>query len=740
MPAAALSRLTGRWATRVRDGLLVVVVTALVTVLFFRVGSADWGLPIDYRGDSASEAALARVIIETGWTTHTDRLGAPTGQTLHDFPLGGDDAHNLVIKVMSWFIHEPVSLVNAYFLLGFVLVALVAFAVLRWLRVSRALALAGALLFAFAPYHLIRGTAHVTLGAYFSVPLACWLALRVAHGDVTAVEVGPGRRPRLAQGALGVAVVALLIGASNAYYALMLMPLLAVAAAIGALRSDRGRRLAVVVGAAVIAALVLGSLLINNLPALRYQSAHGKNPEVDVRYPWEVDDYALRPVELLSPVPGHHVPALRTLAQRLTTSRSVSEPSQFLGAVAAFGMLLAIGFALALGARRRDNGPWARRPDLPVAGVLIIAAVLIGTAGGLAWFAGVVGFVKVRAWNRISIVIAFLALACVVVLADKWLARRSRRAFVAPALAVALVVVGLFDQTGGLRPNPDINKAEFERDARFIAGIEQTLPAGSMVFELPWQPFPEEPARGSMAQYDQLKPFLHSKTLRWSFGGMRGRESDWQEAAVARPTATMLDAIDAVGFRGLYIDRAGYVGDDATNLVSEVSAALDGETPLTSEDGRLLFFDLRSHHDRLVRSRGDAAVRELATATLDHPTAWWESGFWYEERTYDHVFHNAKVHANATIFNRNITTWNGSFTALAKSAAPGAYGLDIVVEGQTTHFDLTDEWTEIRVPIGLDPGKTAITFTTNAPAIRAPGDPRAIAFALQDAAFVDLEP
>ena len=83
------------------------------------------------------EAALARVIIETGWTTHTDRLGAPTGQTLHDFPLGGDDAHNLVIKVMSWFIHEPVSLVNAYFLLGFVLVALAAFAVLRWLRANR---------------------------------------------------------------------------------------------------------------------------------------------------------------------------------------------------------------------------------------------------------------------------------------------------------------------------------------------------------------------------------------------------------------------------------------------------------------------------------------------------------------------------------------------------------------------------------------------------------------------------
>jgi hypothetical protein len=171
-----------------------------------------------------------------------------------------------------------------------------------------------------------------------------------------------------------------------------------------------------------------------------------------------------------------------------------------------------------------------------------------------------------------------------------------------------------------------------------------------------------------------------------------------------------------------------------------VSAALHGEAPLTSEDGRLVFFDLRPHNDGLVRSLGDAAVRELATATLDHPTAWWEGGFWYEERTYDHVFHNAKAHAKATIFNRNNKTWNGSFTAMAKSAAPGSYGLDITVNGQTTHFDLTNEWSAVRVPIALDPGKTSITFASNAPAIRAPGDPRAIAFALLDPTFVDLAP
>ena len=132
--------------------------------------------------------------------------------------------------------------------------------------------------------HCARDARRVLLRAAPVLAAAARRARRCHRGGA-----GPGRRVRLAQGALGVAVVAVLIGVSNAYYALMLMPLLAVAAAIGALRSDRGRRLAVVASAAVIAALVLGSILVNNLPALRYQSAHGKNPEVDVRYPWEVD-------------------------------------------------------------------------------------------------------------------------------------------------------------------------------------------------------------------------------------------------------------------------------------------------------------------------------------------------------------------------------------------------------------------------------------------------------------------
>jgi len=724
-----------------REGALVLTTSALVTVAFFRVGWVSWSTPVDYAGDAVSEAAFARIIIETGWTTHTNRLGAPTGLTLYDFPLGADNLHNLILKVMSWFIRDPVSLVNAYFLLGFVLVAVAAYAVLRALRLSVPLALTGALLFSFAPFHMIRGTAHLTLGAYFSVPLICWLALRLAHGDPVFATVGPGRRLRLAPGWLLAAVLAVVIGSSGAYYALMAVPLLAVAGLVGAWRAGRGSRLSVAAGAAAVVVVSLGAVAANNLPSLLFQRAHGTNPQVDVRYPWEVDDYALRPIDMLAPVPGHHLAPLRTLSSKLTTSRSISEPSQFLGAVTALGMVLAVAWALARGAARAERpvpepGRWRGPPEPQVAGLLIVVAVLVGVTGGLSWIGTLVGLGKVRAWNRISIVVAFLGLVALLVLVERLLARRRLHPVARPVLAVALVALGLFDQTGGLRLDPRATRAAFEADAAFVHQIEATLPPGSMVFQLPWQPFPEQPPQGSMSQYDQLKPFLHSATLRWSFGGMRGRESDWQEAATRLPPGQMLDAIVAVGFSGLYIDRAGYVGGDADRLVAAVQAALGPVEPLTGDGGRLVFFDLRPHHDDLVARLGPGGVTALSESTLHVPTAWWTGGFWFEERPYGHVLHYAPHDATMEVFNRAAGAWHGTLEMQVRSAEPGPHRVDVTVAGSVTHLAVTEAWTDVALPLTLAPGTTTVRFHSDAPVVHDPGDPRALVFAVQDPSFV----
>jgi len=134
---------------------------------------------------------------------------------------------------------------------------------------------------------------------------------------------------------------------------------------------------------------------------------------------------------------------------------------------------------------------------------------------------------------------------------------------------------------------------------------------------LPYLPYPEAqdsvPPFG-MVDYDPLRGYVHSDDLAWSYGGTRGRESDWQAQVVALSPEEMLDAITAVGFRGLWVDRFGYP-ERAREIEDKLSSALGG-APIESEDGRFAFYDLRDHAAQLKATLGSDGVRALREKVL----------------------------------------------------------------------------------------------------------------------------
>jgi phosphoglycerol transferase len=134
-------------------------------------------------------------------------------------------------------------------------------------------------------------------------------------------------------------------------------------------------------------------------------------------------------------------------------------------------------------------------------------------------------------------------------------------------------------------------KADFNSDATFVRKIEATVPSHTMIFQLPYIPFPESPPVNRMVDYDHLRGYLHSKDLCWSYGAMKGSKVDrWQRDTAGKPTEEMLSKLRAAGFGGIYIDRFGYA-DGGVRLESELARALNA-TPLVSPNQRLLFFSL----------------------------------------------------------------------------------------------------------------------------------------------------
>ena len=96
---------------------------------------------------------------------------------------------------------------------------------------------------------------------------------------------------------------------------------------------------------------------------------------------------------------------------------------------------------------------------------------------------------------------------------------------------------------------------------------------------------------------------------------MKGRDSEaWQKLLTSKPTPEMIEAIALSGFQGIYLNRNGY--NDA-KVEGEIESLL-GKPQFVSDDGKLIFYDLRSFESQLRAKYGEQfeAKREEALHPL----------------------------------------------------------------------------------------------------------------------------
>ena len=161
-------------------------------------------------------------------------LGRRSARPFFDFPRS--EVLFLLFYRAAGLVTDNVALIhNVFYFAGFPLVAWSALAVLRReLHVAWPLAVAGAIVFCWLPYHFLR-LEHLHLSNYVAVPIAAWLMLRV----------GGERPPFFERGRLGAATPAVwlavaLVAVTSIYYAFFAVVLIA---GVG---RDPGGRLAVV--------------------------------------------------------------------------------------------------------------------------------------------------------------------------------------------------------------------------------------------------------------------------------------------------------------------------------------------------------------------------------------------------------------------------------------------------------------------------------------------------------------
>jgi hypothetical protein len=606
-PRARASEWIRRLWPELAAALLAAALATAIAVVVLQVWQADFEVPLyaSPGGDETFGLAVIKGILEHGWYLTNPNLGAPFGQRLYDYPVfSGDTLYLLLVKAIGVPFGNPAEVDNLFFLLCFPLIAASAYAGLRVVRISVGASVVCAVLFTLLPYHFFDGESHIFQGAYFTVPLGCLLVIAVLSGTAlftrSAKRHGVGRYVTWRSGATVAACV--VMGSSDNYYAAFTAALVLLA---GALVFLANRNLRGPASAGAVGALVLATVALNGLPTLIYRSHHGGDPVVGQRKPKESDMFALSLADLVLPIAGHRIEPLSQLAKeyRATATAPIGEGhSASLGLIGTVGL---VGVVIAFVARalRADRRRFAD-PRYAYAALGAGLAFLIGTVGGLGTLFAYVVSPQLRAWNRISVFIAFFALMGAGLMLDALGRRigsgsRGRRAGFAACLAVVLAV-GVLDQTSSSTAPPYRREtAEYFADAHFVDAIQRQLPAGASVFQLPYVPFPENPPVHRMEDYAELIGYLHSTRLRWSYGELKGPPSRWEAAVVHRPLPAMLAAVSAAGFRGIYLDTFGYAHRGAA-LLPALSRAL-GVKPLVSADGRLYFFDMALYNRRLGR-------------------------------------------------------------------------------------------------------------------------------------------
>jgi phosphoglycerol transferase len=607
------------------------VILALLTQLW----RLDLSVPFVYRDDALMTDVWTKAVVDEGWYLTNPRLGAPADCRMHDFPMA-DNLHFFGLKLLSYVDGRWPVVVNLYYLICFPLVTLTTLFALRQLGIQGVSALVASLLYTFLPYHWLRGEGHLFLAAYFVVPLSILVALWIYLGFAETIAARSGRRVgqaslrapahqpeasgirRQASGAsfltpdacrltpnepsLGTAsqarrrlwlslAVCLLQASAGIYYAFFACFLFVVAAiaACCRTRSLRPWRLT-----SLLLAVTTAGGLANVAPSLIHSLREGGNRQIARRAVYETEIYGLKLAPLLLPVEFHTLAPLAKLRARYDRSSINFNESAAgtLGAVggAAFVGLLGWSLFATCGARRR--------PLIDALATLNLALVLLGTVGGFGMLFSLFISPQIRGYNRVSVFIAFLALAAAALVLQK--VERQCTTFRSRILLYGslalLLAAGIVDQSpAALRPGPmweAVNRIQFEADAEFAARMEALLPAGAAVYQLPFALFPEAPAVHKMEAYEHFRPYLHSKSLRFSHGAVQGRAADqWQRSLADLPVNSLVAAIKQAGFQAIYIDRRGYA-DAGKELEAALTARL-GCPPIVSRDAQQSFFVVR---------------------------------------------------------------------------------------------------------------------------------------------------
>lgn len=556
-------------------------------------------VPGIYYGDGVAFLINLQRAYEGAWVFTNDRMGFPWISDFTETPQS-DLLNYLIIKIFTHLTGSLIFSINIYFILGFIVIFITNYLLLRALKISSLSAFIGSICYALIAYHFLR-LSHMFFTWYFVGPAYIYIYYKIINFDLS--------NKIFIKANLKYFVYLFLLPFFGGYYTLFSLFGFVFCFLIIYIKSRKFLKSLLLLATCLTTIVV--SLVVNILPTIYYIYKNGYNYENLNRLPMESELYSFKISQLFIPAGYHILEKFRELSEFFYLQSAYANEN----ATASLGILICVGLIISISNllsnvlnREKINSVLLADTRILIAGLFILFFTLFASMGGLVSLYSLLISSTARGWNRVSIYIACFAIISLTILFDQIFYKIKNKVF-HYLIVFAAVIFIILDQSPIFSQFIVPQGAQYQQDKNFYSQIEKKLPPNSAVFQFPYQNYPGDVQKYSMDVYAQSLAFLHTTQLHWSFGGMRWREGDWFYRHLALlPLNEQLDIIRLMGFKGITINKLAYcdgglwITQQTQNYLNQMAKG-ETFTKLNHTDGSTIFLGITEVFDPTLVAR-----------------------------------------------------------------------------------------------------------------------------------------
>lgn len=573
-------------------------ISSITAILFFYIyGKFSWDIvnvPLFFWGhDDAYFLAIAKNILDGNSFWFVKNLDAPFGTRLYDFP-NTVPFFCLCVRILGLFTSNVIFITNLYYFLTFLLASVSFFIVARLFKINYFCSMLGSILFSFSQYHLNRNIVHLNMSTFFSVPIVLYLCYCIVFNDE--FNKRDNQITKKLKTITNIVTISLLITFSHLYY-IYFGCLVISFSMLWAL--FKKRYVALVKSLATLFCMIM-IVFCDLLPSILYGIVNtSKIPFL--RYSYDAFVYGLQLVHLFMPHRTEDWHIFSNITDAYARSGLIQSEAMFnyLGILPLVGFVILILLLLVppFSNYVKKYEDEDKKGTLSFFSACNMFVLLLGLQSGIGVIVALLGFTKIRSYNRVSVYILMYSVFALIYIMDilyKKYNKKLKNLYVA-IITIMLICFHVYEtRLINFAQDQNNNRKKISNVKDYAHKLENLYQDGASILQLPIVTYAENITKNSLSNCNyQVLPYIYTKNIKYSFGALVNTKEYFAQKILfdIDDVEKVLSNAKAYGFDGISVNTDMY---NDNKIINEFNNIL-GNPKIISDFKNIYLYDIRNY-------------------------------------------------------------------------------------------------------------------------------------------------